>query len=457
MTTLADRIRGIVAPAARTPEPRAEPSRPIQDSETLEAALGGTWRDGMLVIERRWETAARHGRDVVGEAAQRLITASDHAPLFAGGAAPAPFVFFDLETTGLSGGAGTHAFLVGCGAFDADGSFVTRQYLMTQYAAERRMLQTVAAELARAGALVSFNGKSFDAPVLETRYAFHRMDWAGARLPHIDVLHPARRFWGSPKGARDHRVWGSPEGLRDDRGEDATAVALAFRPASDDASCTLQALERKVIGCRARTGDVPGFEIPARFFQFVRSGDPRPLVQVLDHNRRDLLTLALLTSRLLHLARAGADAAGSGAEALALGRLYLRAGLEARACDAFTRAIALSRAPACAFDRVRIDAVRALALACRRARRFDEAAGWWQTLMNTRGCPASILREAAEALAIHHEHRVRDLDAARTFALKSLEVEPKPEWKRAVDYRLARLERKAGSGKSEVRSFSYDA
>ena len=72
---------------------------------------------------------------------------------------------------------------------------MTRQYLLARYADERPLLATVAREFARAGALVSFNGKSFDAPVLETRYLFHRLEWTGARLPHVDVLHPARRFW----------------------------------------------------------------------------------------------------------------------------------------------------------------------------------------------------------------------------------------------------------------------
>src|SRR5213079_2321368 len=94
-----------------------------------------------------------------------------------------------------SGGAGTHAFLVGCGWFEADGGFLTRQFLMVRYSDERPLLATVAGELARAGALVSFNGKSFDAPVLETRYLFHRLDWIGGGMPHVDVLHPARRFW----------------------------------------------------------------------------------------------------------------------------------------------------------------------------------------------------------------------------------------------------------------------
>ena len=105
-------------------------------------------------------------------------------------------MFFDLETTGLSGGAGTLAFLVGCGWFERrrrvrDAAVPARRATPTS----ATLLEAVAAELARAGALVSFNGKSFDAPLLEGRYLFHRLAWRGRELPHVDVLHPARRFW----------------------------------------------------------------------------------------------------------------------------------------------------------------------------------------------------------------------------------------------------------------------
>src|SRR5206468_2143283 len=181
--------------------------------------------------------------------------------------------------------------------------------------------------LTRAGALVSFNGKSFDAPLLETRFLFHRLDWIGEQLPHVDVLHPARRFWpgSDPRlEIRDH----------------------AAGPRS--ASCSLAALERRLIAI-TRTDDVPGFEVPARFFRFLRTGDAALLVPVLEHNRLDLLAVAALMSRLLHLSQAGARAAASAGEALALGRLYMRGGFEARAREAFTHSIEMSRASAGAF------------------------------------------------------------------------------------------------------------
>jgi uncharacterized protein len=377
------------------------------------ATLGGVWRERCFVVERRWEPSVVHGRETIGTLGASLNRSAGSASLFAN-AAQAPFVFVDLETTGLNGGAGTHAFLVGCGWFISNGGFVTRQYLLTRFEDERPLLDAVSTELDRAGALVSFNGKSFDAPLLESRFLFHRLQWTGGRLPHVDVLHPARRFWGPDAGS-------------------------AFR--LHDSNCSLRALERRLVGT-GRNHDVDGFEIPSRYFRFIRNRDARPLVAVLEHNRLDLLTLAALTSRLLHLTEAGAEAAHTAAEALALGRVYMRAGLEARAREAFTRCIRMSQAPAGAFDAIRIEALRALAQALRRARHHDEAATCWRTLLDTRGCPAHIAREAIEALAIYHEHRVRDLLTARAFALQSLEQERQPTRTRAVHHRIARLDRK---------------
>ncbi len=436
MSSLADRIRGIVAPSGpKGPDlpDRLDPSGPpaLPALPDLATALGGEWRGGCFVVDRRWEPSALHGCERIGALAERLDRAAGEAPLFTGGTpARPPFVFFDLETTGLSGGAGTLAFLVGCGWFAADGSFATRQFLLARYADERVLLEAVAAELARAGALVSFNGKSFDAPLLEGRYLFHRLAWRGREIPHVDVLHPARRFWKP----RD----GSPTGLRDDSGP---LVAQAYRPARTGEGCSLQALERQIVGAR-RTGDVPGFEIPGRYFQFVRSGDAAPLEAVLEHNRLDLLTLAALTARLLHLSWTGPGAVTDAREALALGHVYARGGLDARARESYRRAIDRCRSPRGAYDPIRIDALRALALTCRRARQHEEAAGCWVELAGMRGCPAPILREATEALAIHHEHRVRDLNAAKTFVLRSLETGNGVGWANAARYRLARLDRK---------------
>jgi uncharacterized protein YprB with RNaseH-like and TPR domain len=420
VSTLRDRLRQVVNPAGSPLPSSASPAGAGMvppDARDLEALLGGVWRDSSpgrsFVVRRRYAPESPYGRYRVGEFANVLQAGARAASLLGGREAAGPFVFFDLETTGLSGGAGTCAFIVGCGWCDDDGAFVTEQHLLVDSATERAMLERVAQDLARSGALVTFNGKSFDAPVVETRYLFHRLLSPCAGRPHVDLLHPSRRFWGG----------------------------------TSESGCSLVSLEREVLGVR-RVGDVPGFEIPARYFQFVRSGDGRPLVDVLEHNRLDLLSLAGLTMYLFGLVDTGPDAARHGQEALALGKVYERAGLTDLAEQAYERAIGLatpgfaSVLPQSVRDRVRVDALRALALGARRQRRHDAAARWWRQLLDLPGCPREVTREAMQALAIHHEHRVRDLAAAKIFALRSLGEESDAAWGDAVRHRLARIERK---------------
>jgi uncharacterized protein YprB with RNaseH-like and TPR domain len=393
--------------------PRAAPAFKASEGD-LETLLDGRWYGHCFIVERRMAPAARYGRTTVGDLAARLVESAHEAPLVCGAAAARPpFVFFDLETTGLCGGAGTQAFLVGCGWFEDDGGFTTRQYVLARYSDERAMLAAVSDDLGRAGALVSFNGKSFDAPVLETRYLFHRLEWTASGQPHLDVLHPARRFWKEDE-------------------------------------CSLLVLEQQILGAW-RKDDVSGFEIPERYFQFVRSGDPKPLAGVLDHNRLDLVSLAGLTSRLLEIVRGGPDYADNAREALALGHVYARGRAAERAIGAYERAVTLattSRSRRAGI--ILADALRALAIAYRRARRFDEAARCWTALIE-HGCSSEGEREATEALAIHHEHRRRDLESARLFALKNVAMTGAPareRWRDTARHRLARIERKIdGAGR----------
>jgi uncharacterized protein YprB with RNaseH-like and TPR domain len=442
---LTDRVRGVLKSgppnggAAGTVLPAA--AEPVRAAAALECELAGEWRtrggDRCFVVERVVDAEVLYGRTRVRDIARRLSTRQEFVALLTGGAPCRwPYVFFDLETTGLSGGAGTYAFLVGCGSFTDDGRFATRQFLMTMPGDERAMLQTISSELDAAGALVSFNGKSFDVPVLETRYLFHRLEWTGGKVTHLDALHPSRQFWGEPARTLHaendvSRPWSLDPGR---------ATASAVRPRSD---CSLIALEEQVLGA-ARSDDVAGFEVPARYFQFLRTGDARPLAAVLEHNRLDLLSLAGLTAQLLELLAVGPSGARDAKEAFALGRVYRRAGLDRRAQEAFAQAFDLAESGGASGPRgaVRVGALHALALGDRRARRHADAAVRWRALLDIPDCPSHLAREAAEALAIHHEHRVRDLPVARSFALQSLEREASLGWREAVQRRLTRLDRK---------------
>ena len=160
-----------------------------------------------LVIDRRYESDRSHGHLRIGDCevqdgdALRLLDPALPSPDGAGDRT----LFIDLETTGLSGGAGTVAFLVGCGWFDM-GAFQVRQFLLTSYSAERALLSAVADCLDATSLLVSYNGKTFDVPVMETRWMFHRMPMPLESVRHFDMLHPARRLWRTRSLGRHSRL-----------------------------------------------------------------------------------------------------------------------------------------------------------------------------------------------------------------------------------------------------------
>ncbi|MGH9373274.1 MAG: ribonuclease H-like domain-containing protein [Vicinamibacterales bacterium] len=446
---LTSRLRAIVRPrAAPSADGVVSPRRELTyepddghrceaslDLEQVASALSGRLLTNAfgrcLVIDRRYESDRWHGDVQIGECA---LNDSDSLalldPSFRSLTEPrtatngARAVFIDLETTGLSGGAGTVAFLVGCGYFDL-GAFHVRQFLLTSYSAERALLAAVAELFGGADLIVTYNGKTFDVPVMETRWAFHRMRAPLEEVPHFDMLHPARRLWKSRSAA------------------------------VEEDGCRLSTLERVLLNMR-RIGDVDGFEIPGRFFQFLRTADPRPLEPVLEHNRLDLVSLAAVTSHALRLTVGGEAACRDGREALAVGRVLERAGLLERAEACYGRAAKSSSVE------TRAEALYRLGLRRRRERRFEEATAMWRDLLALADGPAGrhagVLRTlrqfAVEALAIHQEHRARDLGAARELALFALEDELTTRHSDDVRHRLARLDRKLAAQNKNAQLFS---
>lgn len=398
------------------PDPNlAEPCGPIAD------ALGGTNVDAAgacVMIERRYDGTRSHGRrrlDACVPAATAPIGVFDPR-VTAAADWWRKAVFFDIETTGLSGGAGTLAFLVGCGWFDAD-DFVVRQFFLAGPAGEKPMLDALRDVFADSTLLVTYNGRTFDVPFMETRWAFHRSSAPTDDLLHFDMLPPARRLW-----SRRGQLIAEP----------------GAGPVAESDGCSLTALERRVLGFH-RHNDVPGFEIPARYFHFLRSGDARTIEGVLEHNRHDLVSLAVMMSHALWLVEEGPDACRDPGEQIALGRLYERV---LRTEDA-VRAYAM--AAACGDGVTAAHALARTAVLRRRQRRFDEAAVAWQRIVelptrDRRRC-APLVRRAVEALAIHHEHRVRDLDSARRYA-DELSAGAGDRDRAAVEHRLQRIERK---------------
>lgn len=178
------------------------------------------------------------------------------------------FLFLDTETTGLAG-AGTLAFMVGVGFFESSAKgdrFVVRQYFLRDHGDEPALLLLLDELLAAKAGLVTFNGRSFDVPLLEGRFIMNRMPTDLRERPHLDLLHPARRLWR-------HRL----------------------------GSCALGSLEGSLLGLRRSQEDVPGWLIPSLYTNYLRSGDARELVRVFYHNQIDMVSMVTLAARVTRL------------------------------------------------------------------------------------------------------------------------------------------------------------
>jgi uncharacterized protein YprB with RNaseH-like and TPR domain len=422
---LTSRLRSIVRPQGATPreltyEPDTGRYEATIDLDRVADVLGGRIVANdfgrALVVDRRYESERFHGQRRVGECAfadgDTLRLLDPGLPEAAG--ARERTVFVDLETTGLSGGAGTVAFLVGVGWFDM-GAFQVRQFLLTSYASERALLCAVADAFDAATLLVTYNGKTFDVPVMETRWMFHRMRMPLESIRHFDMLHPARRLWRARAGA----------------------------VSEENGGCRLATLERVLCGV-TRAGDIPGMDIPGRYFQFLRSGDARPLEPVMEHNRLDLISLAAVTAHAVALVEDGTPRCRDAAEAIALGKVYERAGCAPRAIACYEHA---AGDPSADMD-VTAEALYRLGLRLRRERRFIDAAAVWRRILDLkqgrsgrRSALLAPLRQfAVEALAIHHEHREKDYEGARELTLRLLEEDLGVH--EHGRHRLERLERK---------------
>jgi uncharacterized protein YprB with RNaseH-like and TPR domain len=436
MSTL-DRLRDIVktsrspvptvAPELRNEIPRLEGagcSRRLSDAHDIGRAaiiLGGAVVErpegAVIVVDREYRPSSLHGRTSIGDTVSIINDGGGALQVMAQAWPSAEgisgrLLFLDLETTGLFGGAGTQAFLVGCAAIDGD-SIRVRQFLLPGFEHERAVLNELQAWARDYGAICTFNGRAFDVPLIETRFMFHRLPCALDGVPHLDMLHAARRLW-----KQRPLTIGTPD--------------------PDDSSCSLAVLEKHLAGLH-RIGDVPGYEIPSRFFRFVRDGDARPLEAVLEHNRLDLISLAVVLARAITLITRGPGEARTAQEAYGLARVYERAGAHDNAEASLLKTIDFARRVG-GEPEVHAEALRRLAWLRRRARRVHEAADAWRELASLPRCAASLRREAREALAIHYEHRSKNLQVARQHALDLLsDRDANPV---RVRHRLDRLERK---------------
>ena len=313
---------------------------------------------------------------------------------------PDDVLLFDLETTGLAGGAGTFPFLLGFAEYREDG-LQTVQYFLPDYGREDIAFSALRGDLKDKNILLSFNGKSYDYPLLRNRFILNRMENPFKDFAHLDLLHLARRIW---KGMLPN--------------------------------CSLQSIEREVFFFN-RIGDLDGWLIPQAYFDFVRTGQLSDIVRIINHNMLDLMSMARL---FLHLDQIE-NSSASDAEIIRLMHLAIKRNEPGRVdrflSDLKTRGV---RIP----EQVTVD----FSLYLKRKQDWEQAVALWSRL----SAAGEHVLFAHLELAKYYEHQVRDLFLAEKHAERALDfLKTLSEFKditaltdsiRLVKYRLDRIRRK---------------
>lgn len=383
--SFADRYRSLAGPAAA-------PARPEPAVDEWPLPPGGT------VVRDAAGAVAMFDRLYAGEEIERareLIASASRAPAEAR-------IYIDTETTGLAGGTGTYAFLVGLGWFEASG-FRVRQYFMRHPGEEPALLAQIARLIHEFDAIATFNGRTFDMPLIETRFRMHRQEFACPE-DHLDLLHPARAIWR-------HRL----------------------------ESCSLGTLERAVLGV-VRESDAPGWLIPSIYFNYLRQRATRDLIPVIEHNRHDIVSLARLAGIVgAHLAGIPIDA--HPADRLAAGLARLRQG-QREAVRELLDGWQDERVP----DGLRLAALREATTLMKRAGQVAEIAPTLAGALRDRDRQIRLF--AAEELAKYYEHARRDYLAALEISLRARDAARLAGDRKAMSafaHRIARLEGKITS------------
>ncbi len=370
----------------------AERAQHVGDPDAAARILSGEVERnayGEHVIVRRWY--AEPESFVPDASALRLLAPEAAAAL----ADPQQWLFLDTETTGLSGGTGTYAFLVGVAWWDAGGLQV-EQFFMRDFGEEHSLLLALGERLRERPVLVTFNGKTFDWPLLETRYRMTRAIEAQVLRAHLDLLHPARQLW---------------------------RMRLQ--------SVRLTELEKHVLGWD-RGPDMWSAMIPQLYFDYLRGGTAEPLADVFRHNQQDLRGLAALSGKMLALLAEPEAADCEALDLFGLSRLLRRRGETKRSRQVYERALAAGLPGE--LDRA---ARRELARLAKRERDFGRATELWGELavgadhrvrpsagQAQRPVPtdndADAALEAYEQLAMYYEHQVRQPERAAALTREAL-------------------------------------
>ena len=404
-TSLSDKLKSLGVKTGNT-----LPAPPKTDSASIDSVVAGSFlptpRGEVFAAEQTYPSNYVYGSSpLLSSLPLSLISQwANDAQL---SAFPlSKFAFLDTETSGLSGGTGTYAFMVGVARFIGD-RYVLKQFFMRDPAEEPALLEGLANFLTPCEALVTFNGKAFDAPLLRTRYTLHDIPCPFSDFSHLDLLPLARRLWRDRLESR-----------------------------------ALKYLEEHVLGLTRSSEEVPGYEIPWLYFDYLRTGDARPLGGVFYHNAMDVVAMAALLAHMNDMLESPFEGkVQHGLDFIALGKLFEDLGHWERAAKLFERGLEFG------LDESDFGvAVKRLSILQKRRGDLGEAVHLWEESAKRGHLYAFI------ELAKYHEHKQRDVKAALKWTKSALTLAEKTDlpaymrrhWVDEIEHRMERLKRKAG-------------
>jgi uncharacterized protein YprB with RNaseH-like and TPR domain len=387
-----------------SPTPRLHPAQTHYADDLISGSVVETPDGHHFETEKLWGLQRRHGSVGIADLAH---LPEDLLDSLSGGlipkSPPSKWCFLDTETTGLAGGTGTYAFLVGCGSIDPDG-FRVRQFFMRDFGEEASQLYALSEYLARFDVLITYNGKTYDQPLLETRYRMVRKRHPFAHMEHLDLLYGARRLW---------------------------KIRLE--------SCRLVHLENQILGVE-REGDLPGELIPYYYFDYVRTKRAVKLIPILHHNVIDIVSLACLTAIVPEAFRSPETVpVRHGLDLLGLARWLLQAERATEALAMLRRAFDLGLPDSHLF-RTMLD----IGLLEKKLGHEEAAVAMFSDLAAS---PNAFQLRAFEELAKFYEHRERNYAMALEMTRSAQALGGSPE----IDHRAARLRDRLAKRSSNAR------
>ncbi|HEX9091810.1 MAG TPA: ribonuclease H-like domain-containing protein [Anaerolineales bacterium] len=407
MATLSERLKamGVKIGTQDLPPPEQRKSYPVE--EIVAGRFVETGNGASYVIEEDFPVSYIHGQIRL-----QIVNAPRLIAEWAGNQKiaerdPETIVFLDTETSGLAGGTGTFAFLVGVGRYTSEG-FHLAQFFMRDPLEEPALLIALEEFLAPCETIVSFNGKAFDVPLLNTRYTLQGWKSPFKNLAHVDLLHLARRLWRDRLPSR-----------------------------------TLANLEVQILHASRTDEEIPGWMIPQMYFDYLRDGDARPLKRVFYHNAMDVVSLAALlnhTSALLE--NPSAQPLREYIDLAAVARLLEELGHTDKAAELYETCLNAEMP-----EEIHNDTLYRLSLLHKHNNNYLAAIPLWEQ--------AAARRKiyAYEELAKYFEHHALDLESALKWtkeALEFIDASDLPsadirQWKSEFEHRLQRLQRKISS------------